>query len=141
LSHGNKFPMLELISMKYICTNIFCKRVSDSRDSACEPTHIPRLEKQKINNRSVSPTNRRDGERFKTRSKVSRHGRNTQTQWIGMHAKQDKKDYEQKERTHSTSQVTKTQPLILTTDVPFVAALETIPADDWCRTWVAGRTI
>jgi hypothetical protein len=58
-----------------------------------------------------------------------------------MHAKQDKKDYEQKERTHSTSQVTKTQPLILTTDVPFAAALETIPADDWCRTWVVGRTI
>jgi hypothetical protein len=23
----------------------------------------------------------------------------------------------------------------------FVAALEAIPADDWCRTWAAGRTI
>ncbi len=72
---------------------------------------------------------------------VSRHGRNTQPEWIGMHAKQGKKDYEQKERTHRTSQATKTQPLILTTDTPFVAALETIPTDDWCRTWVAGRTI
>jgi hypothetical protein len=29
---------------------------------------------------------------------------------------------------------------LLTADV-FAAALETIPADDWSRTWVAGRTI
>jgi hypothetical protein len=23
---------------------------------------------------------------------------------------------------------------------PFAAALEAVPAEDWCRTWVAGRT-
>jgi Ran GTPase-activating protein (RanGAP) involved in mRNA processing and transport len=31
--------------------------------------------------------------------------------------------------------------LLLAADAPFAAALEAIPAEDWCRTWAAGRTI
>jgi hypothetical protein len=63
-----------------------------------------------------------------------------QPQGIGTHAEQDKKDYEQKKRTRTTSQATQTQPLLLTTDA-FVAALGAVPAEDSCRTWAAGRTI
>ena len=36
--------------------------------------------------------------------------------------------------------MSQTQPALLAADV-FVAALETIPADDWCRTWAADKTI
>ena len=48
---------------------------------------------------------------------------------------------EEKKRTSTTSQATQTQPLLLAADAPFAAALEAIPAEDWCRTWAAGRTI
>jgi hypothetical protein len=44
-------------------------------------------------------------------------------------------------RTRATRQATQTQPLLLAADAPFAAALEAIPAEDWCRTWAAGRTI
>jgi hypothetical protein len=47
----------------------------------------------------------------------------------------------QKKRTRTTRQSTQTQPLLLAADAPFAAALEAIPADDWCRTWAASRTI
>ncbi len=57
-----------------------------------------------------------------------------------MQAEQGKKDYEQKKRTRTTSQATQTQPLLLATDA-FAVVLEAIPAEDWCRTWAAGRTI
>jgi hypothetical protein len=46
----------------------------------------------------------------------------------------------QKERTRSTSQATQMQPLLLAADA-FAAALGAVPAEDWCRTWAAGRTI
>jgi Ran GTPase-activating protein (RanGAP) involved in mRNA processing and transport len=45
-----------------------------------------------------------------------------------------------KKRTRTTRHPTQTQPLLLAADAPFVAALEAIPAEDWCRTWAAGRT-
>ncbi len=57
-----------------------------------------------------------------------------------MQAEQGKQDYEQKKMTRTTSQATQTQPSLLAADA-FVAALEAIPAEDWCRTWAAGRTI
>jgi Ran GTPase-activating protein (RanGAP) involved in mRNA processing and transport len=38
------------------------------------------------------------------------------------------------------TQATTTQPALLAADA-FAAALEAIPAEDWCRTWAAGRTI
>ena len=63
-----------------------------------------------------------------------------QPQGIGIHAEQGKKDYEQKKRTRTTSQATQTQPLLLVADT-FLAALEAVPAEDWCRTWAPGRTI
>ncbi len=44
-------------------------------------------------------------------------------------------------RTCTTKQSAQTQPLLLAADAPFAAALEAIPAEDWCRTWAAGRTI
>jgi hypothetical protein len=44
----------------------------------------------------------------------------------------------QKKRTRTTRQATQTQPLLLAADA-FAAAL--VPAEDWCRTWAAGRTI
>ncbi len=68
-------------------------------------------------------------------------GAGKQPQGIGIQAEQGKKDYEQKKRTRATSQATQTQPLLLAADAPFAAALEAIPAEDWCRTWAAGRTI
>ena len=37
-------------------------------------------------------------------------------------------------------QATETQPALLAPDA-FAAALGAIPAEDWCRTWAAGRTI
>jgi hypothetical protein len=46
----------------------------------------------------------------------------------------------QKKRTHTTSQATQTQPLLLAAD-DFIADLGSIPADDWCRTWAAGKSI
>ncbi len=52
-----------------------------------------------------------------------------------------KQPAEEKKRTHSTSQPTPTQPSLLAADAPFAAALEAVPAEDWCRTWAAGRTI
>jgi hypothetical protein len=47
----------------------------------------------------------------------------------------------QKKRTRTTRHATQAQPALLAADAPFVAALEAIPAEDWCRTWEAGRTI
>jgi hypothetical protein len=46
----------------------------------------------------------------------------------------------QKKRTRTKSQAATTQPVLLAAD-GFPAALEAIPADDWCWTWAAGRTI
>jgi len=54
-----------------------------------------------------------------------------QPQGIGIQAEQGKK---------RTAQATQTLPLLLAADA-FAAALEAIPAEDWCRTWAAGRTI
>jgi Ran GTPase-activating protein (RanGAP) involved in mRNA processing and transport len=53
----------------------------------------------------------------------------------------DKQPAAREKRTHTTSQATQTQPLLLAADAPFAAALEAIPAEDWGRTWAAGRTI
>jgi hypothetical protein len=50
------------------------------------------------------------------------------------------KDNEQKKRTRTTRQATQTQPLLLSADA-FVAALGAVLAEDWCRTWAAGRKI
>jgi len=55
--------------------------------------------------------------------------------------KKGKQPAAHKKRTLTTRQSTQTQPLFLTADVPFAAALEVIPSEDWCRTWEAGRTI
>jgi hypothetical protein len=44
-------------------------------------------------------------------------------------------------RTRATRQATQTQPLLLAADAPFAAALDAVPAEDWCRTWAAGGTI
>jgi Ran GTPase-activating protein (RanGAP) involved in mRNA processing and transport len=63
-----------------------------------------------------------------------------QPQGIDLHAEQGKRDHEQKKRTRTTRQATQTQPLLLAADA-FVAALGAVPAEDWCRTWAAGRTI
>jgi hypothetical protein len=63
-----------------------------------------------------------------------------QPQGIGIHAEQGKTDYEQSKRTRTTRQATQTQPLLLAADA-FAAALGAVPAEDWCRTWGAGRTI
>jgi Ran GTPase-activating protein (RanGAP) involved in mRNA processing and transport len=52
-----------------------------------------------------------------------------------------KQPAEQKTRTRTTRHATQTQPLLLAADAPFAAALEAIPAEDWGRTWAAGRTI
>ena len=49
---------------------------------------------------------------------------------------QAQKDYEQSQQTRRAT----TQPALLAADA-FAAALEAIPADDWFRTWAAGRTI
>ncbi len=45
------------------------------------------------------------------------------------------------EGTCTTRQATQTQPALLAADATFAAALEAIPAEDWCRTWAAGWTI
>ena len=63
-----------------------------------------------------------------------------QTQGIDIQTEENKKDNEQKKRLRTMSQTTQTQPLLFVTDT-FVTALETIPAEDWCRTWETGRTI
>jgi hypothetical protein len=47
----------------------------------------------------------------------------------------------QKKRTRTTKHATQTHPALFAADAPFPAALEAIPAEDWCRTWAAGRTI
>jgi hypothetical protein len=47
----------------------------------------------------------------------------------------------QEKRTRTKRQATQMQPALLAADASFAAALETIPAEDWCRTWAAGRTI
>jgi hypothetical protein len=62
-----------------------------------------------------------------------------QPQGIGMQAEQGKNDYGKK-KWMRTSQTTQTQPLLLAADA-LAAALEAIPAENWCRTWAAGRTI
>jgi hypothetical protein len=61
-------------------------------------------------------------------------------QGIGIHAEEGKKDYEQKKRTRTAREATQTPPLLLAADT-FVTALGAVPAEDWCRTWAAGRTI
>jgi hypothetical protein len=53
----------------------------------------------------------------------------------------DKQPAAQEKWTCTTRQGTQTQPLLLAADAPFATALEAIPAEDWCRTWAAGRTI
>ena len=57
-----------------------------------------------------------------------------------MQAEQGKTDYEHRKRTLTTRHTTQTQPWLLS-DGAFVAALGAVPAEDWCRTWAAGRTI
>jgi hypothetical protein len=47
----------------------------------------------------------------------------------------------QKKRTRTTRQATQMQPALLAADAPFAGALQAVPSEDWCRTWVAGRTI
>jgi hypothetical protein len=47
----------------------------------------------------------------------------------------------QKKMTRTTRQATPAQPLLLTFDDPFAAALEDILGEDRCRTWAGGRTI
>jgi Ran GTPase-activating protein (RanGAP) involved in mRNA processing and transport len=47
----------------------------------------------------------------------------------------------QEKRTRTTRHATQTQPLLLAADAPFAAALGAVPAEDWSRTWAAGRTI
>ena len=69
-----------------------------------------------------------------------RMSRGKQPHGICMQAEQGKADYDQRKRTLTTRHTTQTQPLVLAADA-FVAALGTVPAEDWCRTWVAGRTI
>jgi hypothetical protein len=51
-----------------------------------------------------------------------------------------KQPAEQKKRMHTTRQAKQTQRALLAAD-GFAAALKAIPADDWCRTCAAGRTI
>ena len=46
----------------------------------------------------------------------------------------------EEKRTHTTRQVTQTQPLLLAADA-FLAALGAVPAEDWCRNWATCRTI
>jgi Ran GTPase-activating protein (RanGAP) involved in mRNA processing and transport len=58
----------------------------------------------------------------------------TGTTWKG------KQPAAQKKTTRTTSQAQPTQPALLAAD-SFAAALEAVPADDWCRTWAAGMTI
>ncbi len=55
-------------------------------------------------------------------------------------SEKDKQPAAQTKRTHTTSQVSTTHPLLLTAD-GFPAALEDLPPDDWNRTWVSVRTI
>jgi hypothetical protein len=64
----------------------------------------------------------------------------SELQGIGIQAEQGKQDDEQKKRTCTASQATQTQPLLLADDI-FAAALGAVPAEDWCRTWAASRTI
>jgi hypothetical protein len=47
----------------------------------------------------------------------------------------------QEQRMRTTSQAPQMQPLLLAADAHFAAALEAVPAEDWCRTWAADRTI
>ena len=47
----------------------------------------------------------------------------------------------QRKRSCTTRHAMQKQPLLLAADAPFAAALEAVPAEDWCRTWAAGRTI
>jgi hypothetical protein len=64
-----------------------------------------------------------------------------QPQGIGIQSEQGKKYNKQKKRTRTTSQATQTtHPLLLAADA-FAAALGALPAEDWCRTLAAGRTI
>ena len=63
-----------------------------------------------------------------------------QSEGTGTHTKQGKKEYDQEMSTLTTCQAPTTQPALLAADV-FAEALATIPAEDWCRTWAAGRTI
>jgi hypothetical protein len=44
------------------------------------------------------------------------------------------------DHTHRKTMLLKDQPALLAPNT-FAAALEAVPADDWCRTWAAGMTI
>ena len=55
-----------------------------------------------------------------------------QAGWGKGETEKGKKPAAQKKRTRTTSQATQTQPLLLAADA-FAAALEAIPAEDWCR--------
>jgi hypothetical protein len=55
-------------------------------------------------------------------------------------SEKDKQPAAQKKRTRTMSQALTTQPALLAPDA-FAAALGAVPAEDWCRTWAAGRTI
>ncbi len=50
------------------------------------------------------------------------------------------KQANEQQSTRTTNQATTTQPSFLAVDA-FAAALGAIPADDWCRTWAADRTM
>jgi hypothetical protein len=54
---------------------------------------------------------------------------------------QGKQSVKHKKRTRPGKQPTETQPFLLTADAPFAVALDTVPAEDWYRTWSVGRTI
>ena len=54
---------------------------------------------------------------------------------------QGKQSVTHKKRTRPGKQPTDTQPFLLTADAPFAVALDTVPPEDWYRTWSAGRTI
>jgi hypothetical protein len=68
---------------------------------------------------------------------VSRDGK--QSEGTGT-VEKGKQPAAQKKRVRSTRQATQTQRALLAADA-FVAALGAVPAEDWCRTWAAGRTI
>ena len=62
-----------------------------------------------------------------------------QLEWTATPEREGKQAYEQ-QRTRTTNQATTTQPSFLTADA-FAAVLGAVPADDWCRTWAADRTM
>ncbi len=45
-----------------------------------------------------------------------------------------------KKRTPTGKQPIQTQPFLLVADVPFPATLDTVPTEDWYRTWTSDRS-